>query len=245
MGGIAIASILPMGALADDVSTAEPTPVAAAVYDWSGWYGGVNLGYGWGRTRAAFTGDGLSDYWTTGMGPGAGTEFVQNLMAYAYNLDPEFDPFSQPLVYTQSFTASGVSGGVQLGHNWQVSSSWLVGLETDLQLSGIRGGTEYVEPDKGPQGVRLGASSSQRLDWFGTARGRVGYLPDERPAGLRNWRLGLWPDQIGGVGFHRRRCGMDIRRSDIRHENGLPRPYHLLRREGIARDRRLVRRRRS
>jgi len=175
-----IAAILSSPAFADNSSSNGPAPAATAPYDWSGWYGGVNVGYGWGRPSADFTGDGLSDYWTTGTGPGAGTEFIENLMAYAYNLDPEFDPFSQPLVYSQSSTASGVTGGVQLGHNWQVGSNWLIGLETDLQLSDIGGGTEYVEPDKGPEGVRLGASSSQRLDWFGTARARVGYLPDER-----------------------------------------------------------------
>lgn len=176
-----VAAMLSSSAAAADVATAAPGPVVGApTHDWSGWYGGVNLGYGWSGNSAAFTGDGLSDYWTTGTGSGAGTVFIQNLMAYAYHLDPEFDPFSRPLVYTQSFTASGVTGGAQLGRNWQVGSAWLIGLETDLQLSGIGGGAEYLEPDKGAQAVRLGANSSQRLDWFGTARGRVGYLPDER-----------------------------------------------------------------
>lgn len=175
-----VVAILSSSALVGEARADGPAAASITAYDWSGWYGGVNLGYGGSGTSAAFTGDGLSDYWTTGKGSGAGTEFVHNLMAYAYGLDPEFDPFSRPLVYTQSFNASGVFGGVQLGHNWQFGSNWLVGLETDLQLSGMSGGTDYIEPDKGPQGVRLGASSSQRLDWFGTTRARIGYLPEDR-----------------------------------------------------------------
>jgi outer membrane immunogenic protein len=54
---------------------------------------------------------------------------------------------------------SGFAGGVQVGYNWQVSQ-FVLGLETDLQLSGANdtfAAWKFSNP------------------WFGTLRGRLGY----------------------------------------------------------------------
>src|SRR5690606_21749319 len=51
--------------------------------------------------------------------------------------------------------------------NWQAGPV-VYGLETDLQISGVRGDTgSYDMPHA-------------RLDWFGTTRARLGFVPTER-----------------------------------------------------------------
>jgi outer membrane immunogenic protein len=71
---------------------------------------------------------------------------------------------------TSRFGAAGAIGGGQLGYNWQ-SGQWVLGLETDLQRSGIEDSRTcglYCHPQF------VSAQFDQKLDWFGTARGRVG-----------------------------------------------------------------------
>jgi outer membrane immunogenic protein len=61
---------------------------------------------------------------------------------------------------------SGGFAGGQVGYNWQgvfgMSHNWVVGLEADIQGSGIDDSSAL-----------LGLKSS--LNWFGTLRGRIGY----------------------------------------------------------------------
>jgi len=71
--------------------------------------------------------------------------------------------------------STGVTGGVQLGYNWQIGSL-VTGLEADIQGSDIKGSARAnptfagtTIPDSG--GV---LSSEQKLSWFGTVRGRLG-----------------------------------------------------------------------
>jgi outer membrane immunogenic protein len=65
----------------------------------------------------------------------------------------------------------GFIGGAQLGYNWQVAN-WVLGLETDIQGSTQR-------DDKVCQFYCVTgdtqATFDQRMEWFGTARGRLGY----------------------------------------------------------------------
>ncbi len=64
---------------------------------------------------------------------------------------------------------SGVVGGGQIGYNYQMNS-FLIGLETDFQGTGIRTNNN----NNGYYGYGGGGGAS--LPWFGTVRGRVGYL---------------------------------------------------------------------
>jgi outer membrane immunogenic protein len=69
---------------------------------------------------------------------------------------------------TESFNLSpdGVTGGVQLGYNWQ-ASNWVYGVEADFQGSSQRDNKTVVA---------LGTTSfDSKLPWFGTVRGRIGY----------------------------------------------------------------------
>jgi outer membrane immunogenic protein len=68
----------------------------------------------------------------------------------------------------------GVFGG-QLGYNWQIGR-WVLGLEGDAQWSGQRdtgcGGFECILNDNGEVGAAL---VRHQIDWFTTARARLGY----------------------------------------------------------------------
>lgn len=60
----------------------------------------------------------------------------------------------------------GVSGGGQVGYNYQLTPMFVVGVETDFQGSSIGTGTNT--------GVWGGAVNTASINWFGTVRGRLG-----------------------------------------------------------------------
>lgn len=63
----------------------------------------------------------------------------------------------------------GVIGGGQVGYNWQFAPAWVAGVEADFDGADIEGkATTTANTFTGSVG--------SKLDWFGTVRGRVGYL---------------------------------------------------------------------
>ena len=110
-------------------------PALAAVYDWTGFYIGVNAGVGIGRDR-----------------------FQHDLLAP----DLPIRSMSSP---------QGGFGGGQIGYNWQTGSVFgpiVFGVEADIQGAGLSDDrTSFVTG-------RPHDAYSQKLDWFGTARGRIG-----------------------------------------------------------------------
>jgi outer membrane immunogenic protein len=70
---------------------------------------------------------------------------------------------------TGNFHTSGVLGGGQLGYNWQYGQ-WVLGLETDIDGSGLKGSTS--------SGICLTVVCTTSQTWLGTTRGRVGYAFD-------------------------------------------------------------------
>ncbi len=84
-------------------------------------------------------------------------------------------------------SAKGLTGGGQIGYNWELPSGWVVGVEGDLQASGINGSTTVDVID--PQGFdpifqvpayfdSTRTTVSKKLEWDGTLRARAGYLVD-------------------------------------------------------------------
>jgi outer membrane immunogenic protein len=73
-------------------------------------------------------------------------------------------------------TADGVIGGAQIGYNWVTAPNWLVGVEADFQESAQKHtdtfSTNFPPPVPTTDTVGL------NIDWFGTARARVGYIAD-------------------------------------------------------------------
>jgi len=72
-----------------------------------------------------------------------------------------------------TFSSSGVTGGGQAGYNWLLSSNWLFGFEADVARAGLHTATTTTSaPIFGPEVVNW----KERVDAFGTARGRLGWL---------------------------------------------------------------------
>jgi outer membrane immunogenic protein len=157
-------------------------PVAPVVtYNWSGFYAGVNLGYGFGTNRPTtgnLTQVGSETYIDTGIG----TTF-----AFPITGGGSGNLFGDRPIQ------SGFLGGAQIGYNYQFNRAWIVGIEADIQGSGIRGsGTRggfasansqtFLDADsfvQTEQFIQSGAVQQQiqaGVDWFGTVRGRLGYL---------------------------------------------------------------------
>jgi outer membrane immunogenic protein len=89
---------------------------AAPTANWTGWYAGVNFGYGFNDpTVTIIPADAVS------------TAIGAKPIPASYNVD-------------------GVLGGAQIGYNWQLSPNWLVGLEADFQGSNIKGSGSATEP---------------------------------------------------------------------------------------------------
>jgi outer membrane immunogenic protein len=68
---------------------------------------------------------------------------------------------------------SGALGGVQAGYNWQ-TGPMVLGVETDFQFTSLKGSLD-APCSGGVCGVPLTATYTQKVPWFGTVRGRVGY----------------------------------------------------------------------
>lgn len=159
---IAIMAAVSSVALTQIASAADlprKAPVAAPlspVYNWTGFYVGGNIGGSWGRTS--------TDYSLAGVPLGSTSQDM-----------------------------NGWLGGIQAGYNWQ-NGTWLFGVEGDIQATSQRGTAAVAgaTPDipcilfdppapacihgTGIAGTPGALSYEQKLPWFATVRGRLGYL---------------------------------------------------------------------
>jgi outer membrane immunogenic protein len=125
-----------------------------SAYDWSGFYLGVNAGYSFGESNGANV-SGFSD-------PTGG-----------FGLGPALAAGAIPVT---SYSSSGFLGGGQVGYNWQIARTWVFGVETDFAGGNVNGsGTVVAQPAGFVQNV---ATTTQKLDWLGTTRARLGYAAD-------------------------------------------------------------------
>jgi outer membrane immunogenic protein len=136
---------------------AADIPLKAPVYKapeapWlTGIYVGANVGYSWGSSSTNVT----------------------------FTTPPAVGAFGA----ASDFSMNGAIGGLQAGYNWQ-HDRWVLGLETDIQLSEQAGGATYTCPGAfcalgttlpgGTAAFPGMLSFGQRLEWFGTLRGRIG-----------------------------------------------------------------------
>lgn len=165
IAGAAFASLLTAtNALAADLPVYSKAPAVAAVYDWTGFYIGTNLGYSWGR--------GSTD------GNVTGAQNVSVFRTAGATLISSVNTALAAVPLTGRADVNGFIGGGQLGYNWQ-RGTWLFGLEGDIQFSNERGHGDVCIVAGCPVGSAV-FTRDYKLDWFGTARGRVGFLPAER-----------------------------------------------------------------
>jgi outer membrane immunogenic protein len=85
--------------------------------------------------------------------------------------------FVSDLLPPRGFHVSGFVGGGQIGHNWRLAGRWVAGFEVDFQHSAVDGDSSSESPDVG---FVLNLTQAQDLKWFGTLRGRLGFLATDR-----------------------------------------------------------------
>lgn len=125
---------------------------------WTGFYVGGEVGYGWGDRSVAVT---PNDPAAAVLFNGANGFIGQQPMANSLNIG-----------------RSGAVGGFEAGYNWQVGQSWVWGIETDISLSGLSGqasGTSVIQGAPALPFLQT-TTAQQNNDWYGTVRGRLGWL---------------------------------------------------------------------
>src|SRR4051794_27620886 len=149
LSAVAVAAVaLTQGAFAADMPLkARSAPVAMPI-GWTGYYIGGNIGYGWGDTPTNTTG--VADLGGVALATGSA-----------------------------DLRLKGWFSGLQSGYNVQIAPTWLVGLESDFQYSNIKGDVNCLVACATPFPFGSSYNSfavSDRLNWFGTVRGRLGYV---------------------------------------------------------------------
>jgi outer membrane immunogenic protein len=107
--------------------------------------------------------------------------YVGGNIGYSWGVsDPNvnfFDPSGFTIATaTNTFDMNGVVGGGQAGYNRQ-TGNWVWGAEADIQASGQRGTGNFpcAAGVCSTTGLQVNEALNQKLDWFGTVRGRLGF----------------------------------------------------------------------
>lgn len=174
-GGTALAADLP----------SQKAPPAPPVLSWTGAYAGLNAGYGWGTNSNSASGWGAGSSGGSSMQASGGwTNYTYTAGTYTVNGANSWS--ANAVGSAQSpMTQSGFIGGAQFGYNYQWKNNFLVGFETDIQGTSMRGGSSATGVFGGgsTQGTASGNASGSGVltttagvDYLGTARGRIGYI---------------------------------------------------------------------
>jgi outer membrane immunogenic protein len=148
----ALTTILGIGTAAAADFPIEKAMAPVALYSWTGFYVGGNFGYSLGR----------ADSEIASTPPGTTTTSSQDLNGAVY--------------------------GAQAGFNWQLNNI-VLGLETDFQGTDQKNSNFNIDRNFADVNAATGtavpgqaivSNFDQRLRWFGTARARLGFLPDPR-----------------------------------------------------------------
>ena len=187
VAGSAVAADLPVRA----------APAAPPLQNWTGWYVGLNAGGAWGND-SSFDNSVLSSFCNAPLVGCASSQFSN---AAAAALPSAFDP-----------DLSGFIGGGQFGYNYQIGQVvW--GFEADFQGTSIKGdgiATGTAIPSGFPaHSVTVSGTGSQKLDFLGTVRGRLGWTWDNPwlvyvTGGLAYGHTKTsvtFTDQVGGLAF--------------------------------------------
>jgi outer membrane immunogenic protein len=129
-----------------------PPPPPLPVYNWTGFYVGLNAGAGIDDSK-------LNQY-PTG-------DFLTDVNAPQY-----ISIFSNSL----SSSDASFTGGFTAGYNWQFGSPWLVGIEGDINYLNL---SKSVSIPYTYTGALTGSGTNDlsiKNGWFGTVRGRLGWL---------------------------------------------------------------------
>jgi len=140
-------------AVAADMPVKAPPAAPAPVPTWTGFYGGIEFGGAW------------SD---------EAVNYSANDPASAGFLNGTIFPGQQPMPTSYRIPQSGAVGGFEAGYNWQAGSNWLLGIETDFSFAGMNGHASATSSVG--SGFTVTTTAEQSTDWYGTIRGRAGWL---------------------------------------------------------------------
>ncbi|ARN83595.1 outer membrane protein [Methylocystis bryophila] len=158
LAGLALALVAGSAFAADLPSRKAPIIVEPPppVFTWTGLYGGINIGYGFGNGDR----DPGSLFYSPYKYAIDGVPFSVNPAGSAWSIGNDLN---------------GVLGGGQVGYNYQFNPWLVVGVEADIQATdihsqgnGIGGAVDGLGPHTSY------ATQNKSVDWFGTVRGRVG-----------------------------------------------------------------------
>jgi outer membrane immunogenic protein len=154
-GFVAVGLIISAPVIAADMAVKAPAPPPPP--SWTGFYVGGDVGGAWADRSVSY---------------------AANDPAAAVLVNGTLGTGGQP-ISSNNFNMSGVTGGVETGYNWQIDRSWLLGIEADFSGSGLKGtgnSTSFLQ--QAPSGnFTQTVSEQQKIDWYGTVRGRLGWLP--------------------------------------------------------------------
>lgn len=152
---VAAALIMASGvALAADLPSRRVEPMAPVfvppAFTWTGFYAGLNAGYGFGASNEAKTNGtvGFSNLIAPGIAPGA-----------------------------LKVDGSGFIGGGQIGYNVQMNQL-VFGLEADIQYVDNKKSSGFIGAPV--LGTQLNTTAESELRYFGTVRARLGFTPVNR-----------------------------------------------------------------
>jgi outer membrane immunogenic protein len=144
----------------------------APVYNWTGWYVGVNAGASFGNVKTDFN--------------------VPSAELFSFvSVIASTDLFTPGFGASDRTYPNGFIGGGQIGYNWQFSPIWVGGIEADFQGALEKDHSTFSTPFTATGtacNIVTGCSAATpvsgstvldyqtKIDWFGTARVRLGYV---------------------------------------------------------------------
>ena len=137
---------------------APPLPNVAT---WTGFYVGANVGGAWGDRNVGYTGNDIP-----------ATNRLTAISTFSGN---------QP-VPSHGVALRGATGGLEAGYNQHIGAAWLVGVAADVNYASIKGsgsGSSVLATlgAGGPVLLTQTITAEQKVDWWGTVRARLGFLP--------------------------------------------------------------------
>jgi outer membrane immunogenic protein len=144
-----------VGAMAADMPVKAAPIAPPPLFSWTGFYIGGNAGGLWARS---------SEGWT--IDPANSADAAGAIAA-------------RQALSAQTLKASSFTGGLQAGYNWQ-TGPLVIGLEADINWAHASTTSFFptLAPLFGAPGDGNNLTQAITLNWYGTARGRIGYAWD-------------------------------------------------------------------
>lgn len=168
-------------AAAADLPARKDSPAPPAPPMWTGFYAGLNAGYNAGLNSSAVSAN------AGGTWNGAANNPWVNGRFGSYPVGTPLLNAAGPVSMNgvMANDQSGFIGGGQIGYNYQLSSSFVIGIEADIDGAAINGVSGASSAATLPAALAATQNVTQAvgfthvdsgLDYLGTLRGRIGYL---------------------------------------------------------------------